>query len=191
MTRPSTATGADPGTGPGEAAGGWAEATPELVIAGVLVTAVAAAAWSWEGPALAGVVVAAATLGFLALLRYLPVTGPPPVPAAAAGQPSGTGYASIAGVWRLRSLVKNATENKDSYDRELRVTLQHLLAARLAEEHGISLYDEPDAARRLLTGKQGSLTWEWLDPGKPTGPAGSAGISPRTLAVILHQLERL
>jgi hypothetical protein len=174
-----------------EAASGWAAAKPELVIAAVLVTAVAVAAWSWQGPGLAGFVIAAATLGFLALLRYLPVTGEPPVPAAAQEQPSGTGYTSIAGLWRIRSLVKNATENSASYDRELRATLQHLLAARLAEEHGISLYDEPESARRLLTGREGSLAWNWLDPAKPTGPAGSAGISPRTLAAILHQLERL
>jgi hypothetical protein len=189
MTSPSTGNG--PGDRPGEAATGWAAATPELVIAAVLVTAVAVAAWSWEGPGLAGFVIAAGTLGFLALLRYLPVTGGPQVPAATAEQPAGTGYTSIAGLWRIRSLVKNATENSASYDRELRVTLQHLLAARLAEAHGISLYDEPEAARRLLTGKQGSLTWEWLDPGTPTGPAGGSGISTRTLAAILHQLERL
>lgn len=180
-----------PGTGTDEAASGWAAATPELVIAAVLVTAVTAAAWAWQGPALAGVVVGAATLGFLGLLRYLPVTEEPPVPAAVSEQQASTGYTSIAGLWRIRSLVKNATESKDSYDRELRVTLQHLLAARLAEEHGVSLYDEPEAARRLLTGKQGSATWDWLDPGKPAGPGGSAGISPRTLAAILNQLERL
>ena len=200
MTGPSTGENArdingEPDTGhtPGaaRAAGGWAQAAPELVIAAVLVTAVAVAAWSWEGPGLAGVVIAAATLGFLALLRYLPLTAEPPVPAASVVEQAHTGYTSVAGLWRIRSLVKNATENSASYDRELRATLQHLLAARLAEEHGISLYDEPEAARRLLTGKQGSLTWEWLDPGQAAGPTGGGGISTRTLAAILHQLERL
>jgi hypothetical protein len=190
MTSPGTGKTTSGAASPA-AAGGWTAATPELVIAAVLVTAVAAAAWSWEGPGLAGFVIAAATLGFLALLRYLPVTGEPPLPAAAEEQPAGTGYTSIAGLWRIRSQVKNATENSASYDRELRATLQNLLAARLAEEHGISLYDEPEAARSLLTGRQGNLAWEWLDPAKPTGPAGGAGISPRTLAAILHQLERL
>jgi hypothetical protein len=179
-----------PGT-TGREATGWAAAVPELVIAAVLVAAVAVAAWAWEGPGLAGAVIAASTLGFLALLRYLPVTGEPPVPAAAAVEQAATGYQSIAGLWRMRSLVKNATESKDAYDRELRVTLQHLLAARLAERHGISLYDDPEAARRMLDGRPGRLTWEWLDPARTSGPAGSTGISPRTLSAILHELEQL
>jgi hypothetical protein len=183
-------TGGSPG--PSASGGtGWAAAAPEIVIAVILVTAVATAAWAWQGPALAGIVVAAATLGFLAFLRYLPATDQPPAAAATAGPEAGGGYTSIAGLWRIRSVVKNATESKDSYDRELRVTLQHLLAARLAERHGISLYDEPEAARRLLTGRPGTLTWEWLDPGQSAGPAESGGISPRTLAAILNQLERL
>jgi hypothetical protein len=179
------------GRGTGGAAGGWAAAAPELVIAVLLVAAVTAAAWLWAGSTLAAFVVAVATLGFLGLLRYLPANEETPAPAAVSGEHSGSGYSSIAGLWRMRSLVKNATESKDSYDRELRVTLQDLLAARLAERHGISLYDEPAAARSLLTGRRGSTTWEWLDPGRSTGPAGSAGIPPRTLAAILDQLEQL
>jgi hypothetical protein len=178
-------------SGKGETADGWAAAAPELVIAALLVTAVASAAWVYAGPAMAGFVVAAATLGFLGLLRYLPATEDPPAPTGSPGESAATVYTSIAGMWRIRSLVKNATENKDSYDRELRITLQQLLAARLAERHGISLYDEPAAARRLLTGKQGSITWEWLDPGRAGGPAGSSGIPPRTLGAILTQLEQL
>jgi hypothetical protein len=187
----SPAAGHSASTGKSETADGWAAAAPELVIAVLLVAAVAAAAWAWAGPGLAGVVVAAATLGFLGLLRYLPATEDPPALTGSPGESSATVYTSIAGMWRIRSLVKNATENKDSYDRELRITLQQLLAARLAERHGISLHDEPAAARRLLTGKQGSITWEWLDPGRSTGPAGSAGIPPRTLGAILTQLEQL
>lgn len=187
----SAATGDTGGTGASERADGWAAAAPELVIAVLLVAAVASAAWAWAGPALAEFVVAVATLGFLGLLRYLPATEDPPGSAGWPDESSASAYTSIAGMWRIRSLVKNATENKDSYDRELRVTLQQLLAARLAERHGISLYDEPAVARRLLTGKQGSITWEWLDPGRSAGPAGRAGIPPRTLGVILTQLEQL
>ncbi len=184
-------TGKSTVTGTSETADGWAAAAPELVIAVILVVAVTVAAWAFEGPALAGIVVASATLGFLGLLRYLPATEEPPAPAAAPAAPMGTGYTSIAGLWRTRTLVKNATDSKESYDRELRVALQDLLAARLAERHGISLFDEPAAARRLLTSKRGRITWEWLDPGRSTGPAVSAGIPPRTLAAILDQLEQL
>jgi hypothetical protein len=79
------------------------------------------------------------------------------------------------------------------YDYELRGTLQHLLAARLAERHGISLYDDPEAARRLLAGSGGDRLWFWLDPGREAvaDQGKTAGIPPRTLAAILDRLERL
>jgi hypothetical protein len=181
-----------PGTGTDEAASGWAAATPELVIAAVLVTAVTAAAWAWQGPALAGVVVGAATLGFLGLLRYLPVTEEPPVPAAVSEQQASTGYTSIAGLWRIRSLVKNATESKDSYDRELRVTLQHLLAARLAERHDVSLYSDPQRSKQVFLGGQADELWYWLDPERPAETDKTRrGIPVRTLTAIIERLERL
>ena len=43
--------------------------------------------------------------------------------------------------------------------------LEHLLAARLAERHGVHLYQDPEAARRLLcrSGRDADL-WPWIDP---------------------------
>jgi hypothetical protein len=88
-----------------------------------------------------------------------------------------------------------------SYDAELRPTLQHLLAARLAERHGVNLYTDPAAARRvMLTGtgrgatraRQDDQIWYWLDPSRPAETRQDVrGIPPRTLAVILDRLERL
>jgi hypothetical protein len=80
-----------------------------------------------------------------------------------------------------------------SYDAELRGTLQRLLAARLAERHGISLHDDPDGARRLLcpTPRDQRL-WYWVDPARPPATAGKqSGIPPRTLARLIDRLEQL
>ena len=53
--------------------------------------------------------------------------------------------ASFAGFWRKRAGLEDGTKSMAAYDNGLRPTLQHLLAARLAERHGISLRDDPDA----------------------------------------------
>ncbi len=81
-----------------------------------------------------------------------------------------------------------------SYDAELRPDLQHLLAARLAERHGVSLYADPAQARRLLlTGSRDASLWYWLDPARPaeTDQRRRRHPAPRTLAAILDRLERL
>jgi hypothetical protein len=87
-----------------------------------------------------------------------------------------------------------------SYDAELRPTLQHLLAARLAEQHEVNLYNDPAAARRLLlrdtepgtVSRHGDQLWYWVDPTRPAETRPNIrGIPPRTLAVIIDRLERL
>jgi hypothetical protein len=75
--------------------------------------------------------------------------------------------------------------------------LEHLLAARLAERHGVHLYQDPDAARRLLCRHpRDADLWPWIDP--QTRPETSArgatserGIPRRTLARLIDRLERL
>jgi hypothetical protein len=103
------------------------------------------------------------------------------------------GHTSFLGFWRKRSMVGDATTSMVSYDSELRPTLQHLLAARLAERYGVSLYGDPAAARRLVFPEaRDSSLWFWLDPQRPAETRqGRAGIPPRTLATILDRLERL
>ena len=100
---------------------------------------------------------------------------------------------TFARFWRRHSDVQAATRSLAAYDFELRATLQHLLAARLAERHGISLYDDPEAARRLLAGGGRDRLWFWLDPGREavTDEGRAAGIPPRTLAAIIDRLEHL
>ncbi len=85
--------------------------------------------------------------------------------------------------------------------------LEHLLAARLAERHGVSLYLDPDGARRLLCGNDNGRDadlWYWIDPAREAARAqarayGAAdggtdrqpGIPPRTLARLIDRLEKL
>jgi hypothetical protein len=84
--------------------------------------------------------------------------------------------------------------------------LEHLLAARLAERHGVHLYQDPDAARRLLCRRpRDADLWPWIEPApevpetpegaQPQTRASKAGTEPgiprRTLARLIDRLERL
>jgi hypothetical protein len=188
MTAPRTAraTATD-----GQAADGWLASLPELTVAIVFVAATTGAAYAWAGVAAATAVLACCAFLALALVRLLPDAQwhhqPPPEDWHEQGQ------TTISGFWRKRGMVKDATTSMASYEHELRPTLQHLLAARLAERHGISLYTDPDAARRLLlTSPRDQDLWHWLDPQRPANADQSrVGIPARTLAAIIDRLERL
>ena len=176
---------------PPAGAEGWRAAAPELVIAATLVTvtSVAVYLYSGRGAAVVAVVIWAA-LALVTLRWIVPRTARPPaeqVPWLGAAQNSFTGY------WRKRAMLTDASRSMVSYDTELRVTLQHLLAARLAERHGVSLYTDPEAARRLLLPRANDdVLWYWLDPLRPAdGDQKRRGIPPRTLAAIISRLERL
>jgi hypothetical protein len=169
---------------------GWQTCWPELAIAAILMTGVTLAAYAWAGLTVAAMALAFGALLALAVLRTLPEAPP------AAVQPDEweeTTQTSIAGFWRRRGVVRDATANMAAFEAELRPTLQHLLAARLSERHGISLYADPDAARRLLLpGGRDQQLWHWLDPERPPNLKESqAGIPPRTLAAIIQRLEQL
>jgi len=105
--------------------------------------------------------------------------------------------------------VHNAIASRGFYQGELRPVLEHLLAARLAERHGVHLYQDPDAARRLLCRRpRDADLWEWIEPvpkppeipkppegARPQTRASKAstepGIPRRTLARLIDRLERL
>ncbi len=188
MTAPRTARAI---AADGQPASGWLASLPELAVAIVFVAAVTGAAYAWAGAAAAVLVLACCAFLALALVRLLPdaqwLHGPPPDDWREQGQ------TSISGFWRKRGMVNDATTSMASYDHELRATLQHLLAARLAERHGVSLYTDPDAARRLLlTSARDQDLWHWIDPQRPaSADQNRAGIPARTLAVIIDRLERL
>ncbi len=178
-----------------QAADGWQGSIPELVIWCLLVFLSCAAVYGYAGAGAAAIALVVWAAVIIGLLRVLLPPATPPLspyqPDWEAGQRSG--QTSFIGFWRKRGALNDATASMASYDLELRPTLQHLLAARLAERHGISLYADPDAARRLLlrTEREQDL-WPWLDPRRPahTGQT-QRGIPPRTLAAILDRLERL
>jgi hypothetical protein len=161
------------------------------VIGAVAVAALCATAFAFSGAAAAVLTLAGAGVVGLVALRGL---GPPDdVPPDQQPAQDERGPTTFTGFWRRRTGVESATQTMTGYDYELRGTLQHLLAARLAERHGISLYDDPEAARRLLAAGGGDRLWFWLDPGRPpvADQGKTAGIPPRTLAAIIDRLERL
>jgi len=176
--------------GPGT---GLRGAVREITVAVLLVVAVTAAAWALEGPAAAGfAAVSCAAVSLIALRTLIEPHEPPPVPQLS--HELGPA-ASFFGFWRTRSDLADATRSLGAWDNGLRPRLENLLAARLSERHGISLADDPDEARRLLTGgKPGrSDLWTWIDPRRQTPPdAGSLpGIPPNVLAALIDRLERL
>jgi hypothetical protein len=171
-------------------ADGWRASLPELIIGVVLMTAITIAAYGWAGASGAAMVLACGAILALVSLRLLP---------AAEWRPEVQPYewdehgpTTITGFWRRRSVVKDATLNMVAFENELRPTLQHLLAARLAERHGISLYTEPEAARSLLLSRGwDDKLWYWLDPRRPARTEGRSGVPLRTLTAIIRRLEQL
>jgi hypothetical protein len=175
----------------GQAGDGWRAAVPEIIIAAIVIAVAAVAGYAAAGlPGTAVVVTCAAGIS-LVVLRVLV-----PAPAADRDGPVADTEAipvTFTGYWRKRAGLVDGTRSMISYDAELRDTLQRLLAARLAERHGISLYDDPDGARRLLclTSRDQRL-WYWVDPARPpTTARKQSGIPPRTLARLIDRLERL
>jgi len=221
-----------PGTGPGGASSGgrvpggpgldpalastgagpfWRAVLPEIIIAAFAVAATAAAGYAVAGRgALAVVAVAAGVISLLvlrSLVRPLALTSPPedvsgPDPAVPAPVLS-----SFSREWRRRSRLADAQASMSAYEAGLRGQLEHLLASRLAERHGVSLYDDPAAARRVFAGSSPGhdSLWPWIDPAPPAQPAQTAppaqpaqtagpaqpGIPYRTLARLIDRLEHL
>jgi hypothetical protein len=182
----------------------WRQALPEIIIAAVAVIATAAAGYAVAGRgALAVVAVAAGVISLVvlrSLVRPLSLTSPPedvsgPDPAVPAPVLS-----SFSRQWRRRSRLADAQASMAAYQAGVRGQLEHLLASRLAERHGISLYDDPAAARRVFAGGSpghGSL-WPWIDPAQAAGsaqPGGQPGDQPgipyRTLIRLIDRLEHL
>ena len=171
---------------------GWREAVPEVIIAAVVVAVAAVTGYAAAGLAGTAVVVTGAAVAALALLRGLAPKASgahdddPPVDYEAVP-------ATFTGYWRKRAGLADGTQSGPAYDAELRGTLQHLLAARLAEHHGVSLRDDPAAARRLLCPRpRDERLWYWVDPARPAVTQAKApGIPPRTLARLIERLERL
>jgi hypothetical protein len=181
-------------TGPGRAtaSSGWRNCVPELVITGCLAIVTAGAVYAYAGVGTAALALLAwAVVLLIALRGQVPAASEPVVQQLETWR--GAARTSVTGYWRKVAILTDSTANMASYDAELRPALQHLLAARLAERHDISLYADPAAARRvLLRGGRDDELWFWLDPARPArSEQGRPGIPPRTLAAIIDRLERL
>jgi hypothetical protein len=172
----------------------WRGTTPELIIAAVLVMVTAVAGYvmaGWAGLSVVAVVTAAAAM--VVLRALLPQLTPDETKKAREKPTART----LSGYSHRRFVVQTAMTSQGFYNSELRPVLEHLLAARLAERHGVHLYQDPDAARKLLChSPRDADLWPWIDPTtrpKTSGrdAAEQRGIPGRTLARLIDRLEQL
>jgi hypothetical protein len=171
----------------------WREAMPELVIAAVTVVVTGLVAFVMAGAAGVVVVAVVTAVGALVMLRgLLPLAVPPDDETRRRSGPKPVAR-SISGYSQRRFLVSSSLTYLHSYETGLRPVLEHLLAARLAERHGVNLYQDPAAARRLLCrDRRDADLWHWIDPGRATvSPDDRRGISRRTLTRLLNRLEQV
>jgi hypothetical protein len=191
--RPATRGTAADGTAADRGAGRWRAATPELIIAAVTVAVAALAGAAVSGwPGVVVVAIAAAVLALLVLRAALPRSA---AQASRRAKDKQTARA-IFGYSQRRFIVATSLTSRPLYESDLRPVLEHILAARLAEDHGVNLYTEPEAARRVFcrTRADESL-WPWIDPGHAiTGDERSrlrGGIPRQALARLITRLEQL
>lgn len=175
------------------AAGPWREAAPELAIAAVAVTATALAGGAVAGwPGLAVVAIGAASISMVVLRGLVPRSAAQFFRRARDKQVA----RPIFGYAQRRFVVASGISSRPAYEADLRPLLEHLLAARLAEKHGINLYTDPAAARRVFCRTRGDeALWRWVDPAQTLSTAERdkmrRGVSPRTLTRLVNRLEQL
>jgi hypothetical protein len=170
----------------------WRPALPELIIAAIMVTVAAlggAAVAGWPG-----VVIVAAATTVIALLLLRGII--PRSAAQALRQKHDKQRArAISGYAQRKFMVTTSLTSRSAYESDLRPVLEHILAARLAENHAVNLYTEPDEARRALCGTRGDESlWRWIDPRQTLDPddrADARRISGRTLSRLITRLEQL
>ncbi|HEY1622259.1 MAG TPA: hypothetical protein VGG16_00525 [Streptosporangiaceae bacterium] len=182
---------APPAPAPPAPASVWHGTGPELTIAAVAVVVTAAGGYAvagWDGMAV--VVIGAAAIGLFVLRTLLPQGIADAMKKArekATAKP-------VSGYSHRRFVVQSSVQNRVFYDLELRPVLEHLLAARLSERHGVNLYQDPDAARRVFCKHRGdAVLWQWISPDAPREQAQSRrrGIPRHALLRIIERLEKL
>ena len=181
--------------GPDETSGvsPWRGTRPELTIAAIAFTAAALVGGVLAGwPGLAVVAIAAAAVSMVVLRALVPRSAAWSIRRAKDKQTE----RPVLGYAQRRFVVSSALSAPKAYESDLRPLLEHLLAARLAENHGINLYTEPAAARRVFCRARGDdALWALVDPEQAQSAAerdkARHGISPRTLARLVNRLEKL
>jgi hypothetical protein len=173
--------------------GRWRAAIPELIIAAILVAAAAVAGGAVAGwPGVVVVAAAAAVLALLVLRAAIPRSAAQTSRRAKDKQQA----RAIFGYGQRRFIVATSLTSRPLYESDLRPVLEHILAARLADGHGVNLYTEPEAARRTFcrTRADESL-WPWIDPGQITNADERSrlrgGIPRQTLGRLITRLEQL
>jgi hypothetical protein len=171
----------------------WRPALPELIIAAVMVAAAALAAAAVAG--WPGVVIVAAATTVIALLLMRAV-----IPRSAADphrrKQDKQRARAISGYAQRRFVVATSLSSRPMYESDLRPVLEHILAARLAENHAVNLYTQPAAARKAFcrTRRDESL-WRWIDPEQTLDADERAGqkngIPSWTLSRLITRLEQL
>ena len=171
----------------------WQGARPELVTAAVMVAVTALAGGlvaDWSGMAV--VAIGAAAISMLVMRGLLPRSAAQSVRRAGNVQ----SMRPISGYAQRRFVVATSLTSRPMYESDLRPVLEYLLAARLAEKHGVNLYTDPAAARAAFCRTRGDAAlWRWVDPAQAL-PAGDRdrekhGIPRRTLARLVNRLEQL
>jgi hypothetical protein len=80
------------------------------------------------------------------------------------------------------------TASKGGYERGLRAEMTRLAGARLAERHGVNLYQDPATARDLI----GHDLWPLVDPrGRPQPGSAPALVPMRAVVALVERLEQL
>jgi hypothetical protein len=172
-------------------AGPWHDTAPELTIAAVAVAVTAAGGYAvagWNGAAV--VAIAAAAIALFVLRTLLPQS----IADVAKKARQKAIAKPVSGYSHRRFVVQSSVSNRSFYDLELRPVLEHLLAARLSERHGVNLYQDPAAARRLFCKHRGDAAlWRWIAPDGLPEQAHSTrrGIPRHVLLRIIERLEKL
>lgn len=172
-------------------ASAWYDTAPELTIAAVAVAVTAAGGYAvagWDGAAV--VAIAAAAIALFVLRTLLPQS----IADVAKKARQKAVAKPVSGYSHRRFVVESSVSNRSFYDLELRPVLEHLLAARLSERHGVNLYQDPATARRLFCKHRGDATlWRWIAPDGQREQAHSTrrGIPRHVLLRIVERLEKL
>jgi hypothetical protein len=171
----------------------WRPAVPELIISAVAVAAAALAAAAVAGwPGVVAVAVAVAVIAQILQRAVLPRSAIQ----AQRKVPGKQRARAISGYGQRRFVVISSLASRASYESDLRPALEHVLAARLADNHGVNLYTDPGRARRVFCRTTADARlWPWIDPGQVLDAQVRAepghAIPSRTLARLITRLEQL
>ncbi|KND23694.1 hypothetical protein [Streptomyces acidiscabies] len=92
--------------------------------------------------------------------------------------------APALGGWRRIVADTFADDGETHFDTVMRPQLQRLFAARLAERHGVAMYQNPQRARSMV----GAELWPWIDP---ESAAPQPTLPEPVLRSLLDRLETL